>query len=145
VSTLHIQPKLLKQIAKDLATDPSFRKIYGQVVKTCMDTVKDANGPVTTLHQFCRDTKSRLLFFRDCNRERLCIPRSCHKLLPRMAHDSIAHVGMERIFQVLRQHVFSPKMKSTILEYTKTCPVCSQAKPSRIRPWDLYSQSSIQR
>jgi hypothetical protein len=132
---LHIQPGFLKQVAEALPEDISFRKIYSQMCRTYNDTIRDKDGPVTTLHNFRRDTKSKLLFFRDDDRERLCIPRRCLKILLKMAHDSIAHIGVERVFQVLRQHVFFPRMKKEILKYASNCPVCSQAKPSRIRPW----------
>jgi hypothetical protein len=134
VSTLYIQPSFLKQVAEALPEDISFRKIYSEMYRTYNNTVHDKNGPVTTLYNFRRDTKSKLLFFRDNNRERLYIPYRCLKILLKMAYDSITYIGVERIFQVLRQHVFFPRMKKEILKYTSNCPVCSKAKPSRIRP-----------
>jgi hypothetical protein len=103
--------------------------------RTYNNTVRDKDGPVTTLYNFRRDAKSKLLFFRDDEKERLCIPRRSLKALLKMAHDSITHIGVERVFQVLRQHVFFPRMKKEILKYASHYLVCSQAKPSRIRPW----------
>ena len=95
VSTLHIDPELLKSIAKYLPRDPSFNKVYGELTKIYERTKNDPDGPSTTLHCFRRDQKSKLLFFRDSGREKLGIPRKCFQPLFQMAHDNIAHIGTD--------------------------------------------------
>lgn len=101
VSTLHVHPKLLKSVARHLPSDPSFSKIYGELTKIYKRTKNDPDGPYTTLYCFRRDVKSKLLFFRDRDRERVCIPRKCFFQLFKMAHDDIAHIGTDRVYRVL--------------------------------------------
>jgi hypothetical protein len=112
-------------VAEALPKDISFRKIYSQICRTYNDIVRNKNSLVTTLYNFRRDTKSKLLFFRDDDKERLYIPRRSLKALLKIAYNSIAYIGVERVFQVLRQHVFFPRIKREILKYASHYPVYS--------------------
>ena len=136
MSSLHVHPDVLKSIARNLPHDPTFSKIYTKLVTLHKDTKHDEAGPVTEFQFFRRDPRSKLLFYIGDNKDRLCVPSEDFKKVLRMAHDDRAHVGANRVYYFLREHVFFPNMKRRITEYTTLqCPVCIRAKPKRSRPW----------
>jgi hypothetical protein len=136
---LHVHPGILKAIARQLPSDKSLGKIYSLLVRLYNDTKSEAGGPRTTFQSFRRDPKSKLLFFLDGDRERLCIPLKSQRKVFEAAHDNRAHVGGNRVYYYLREHIFFPKMRKRILEYVTNCPTCQGAKPKRIHPWgDLH-------
>ena len=135
--SLHIKPRLLKEIAKETPSDPAFRKVYGALVKMHDKTSADADGPVTTLHCFRRDPDTKLLYFTDKGQHRLCIPKQCFPQLLTMFHNNRAHIGPDRVYSLLHPHVYFPKMRHEILKWTSHCPTCKKAKPKHNLPWGL--------
>jgi hypothetical protein len=98
-------------------------------------TKDDADGPATTLHCFRRDPRSKLLFFVEGDSERVCIPKGCFQKVFSMVHDNRAHIGADRIYYLLRPHIYIPRLYQQILQYSSHCPICRQAKPKRAHPW----------
>jgi hypothetical protein len=51
------------------------------------------------------------------------------------AHDNYTHAGIGKIFQMLRQNVYFPRIVTEIEEYMSYCPGCDRSKPLR---YELY-------
>ena len=135
ISVMQADPELIQSIVRELPRDKGFSKIYQQLRQDFNNTKGDVEGPITTLHNFRLDPKSKLLYFQDDGNERLCIPHKCYLKIFRMAHDRRAHAGCYRLHEFLHEFLFFPNMKRELATYTACCPVCDAGKPKRTLPW----------
>ena len=55
---------------------------------------------------------------------RLCIPKSCEKVIFETAHDHNNHAGYHRTYQRLIDTIFMPKLARKTRLYVKHCPEC---------------------
>jgi hypothetical protein len=79
-------------------------------------------------------TRRYLLYLKDGDRLRLCIPRTLLTPFLEMAHDRHNHAGFDRAYQKLRLSYFIKGASSVIRDYIRHCPACLVNKPNNYTP-----------
>jgi hypothetical protein len=87
-----------------------------------------ATDPVTV------GSRRYLLYLRENDKLRLCIPRKLFTPFLQMAHDRNNHSGVERTYQKLRSNYFMKGATGIIKDYIQHCPACLINKPVNYTP-----------
>ena len=64
---------------------------------------------------------------------RLCVPKTERRRLLYQYHDGCAHPGVIHLYDKLREHVWWPRMLSSVCEYVRQCPECQKVKGERAK------------
>jgi hypothetical protein len=80
------------------------------------------------------NSRRYLLYLKEGDRLRLCVPRSLFAPFLEMAHDRHNHAGVERTYQRLRQSYFMKGSSAVIRDYIQHCPSCMVNKPNNHTP-----------
>jgi hypothetical protein len=141
-----LHPQLLININRDFTEklrdgykkDPAFRSHYSVEVPS-------PNAVITPSHYFV-DEKG-LLYFRDSNwRSRICVPSSVSAEILKLIHDNPyegAHASGQRLFNLMKDRFFWPRMLQDCVTYARSCDVCQKtkndhsARQGALRPADV--------
>jgi hypothetical protein len=80
------------------------------------------------------NSRRYLLYLKEGDKLRLCIPRTLFAPFLEMAHDRHNHAGFERTYQRLRHSYFMKGSSSIIRDYIQHCPSCLINKPNNYTP-----------
>ena len=101
----------------------------------CDSFVTTPPNLLSTMHWYCIDPRSKLLYFIREGEMRLCIPREpgLIKLIMHEIHGApfSAHSGFVKAYDDIRKALYRPKMRKDIERYIKTCHLCQVNKPYR--------------
>jgi hypothetical protein len=86
-----------------------------------------AEEPVTL------NSRRYLLYLKESDRLRLCIPRSLHAPFLQMPHDRNNYAGVERTYQKLRHSYFIKGCSAIVKDYIRHCPSCLINKPNNFK------------
>jgi hypothetical protein len=75
-----------------------------------------------------------VLYLKEKDRLRLCVPRSRIQPFMQMAHDKNGHPGFERTYQRIRQSYFIKGASAVIRDYIQHCPSRLIHKPTNYTP-----------
>jgi transposase InsO family protein len=64
---------------------------------------------------------------------RLCVPKTERRRLLYQLHDGCAHPGVIHLYDKLREHVWWPRMLTSVCEYVRQCPECQKVKGERAK------------
>ena len=59
---------------------------------------------------------------------RLCVPKTERRRLLFQYHDGCAHPGVIHLYDKLREHVWWPRMLSSVCDYVRQCSECQKVK-----------------
>ena len=139
-------PQLLVRLNEEYAgrfiegyrKDPAFRSHYAWEPSS-------PGEPTTPSHYFVG--QSGLLYFRDADwRTRVCVPSAMVAEVLKLIHDNPfegAHSGGDRLYQVMSNRFYWPRMLQDCLVFARTCDVCQKVKVDRLakqgslRPADI--------
>jgi len=91
------------------------------------------------------EVKNGLIYLREHGSSNLCIPhvlihgKSAREIVISEAHSILAHLGMSKTLDYLRDHVWWPDMVNDVKAYCETCTVCKRSKPSNQKPFGLLN------
>jgi hypothetical protein len=152
---LHLQTTMLR-VSDDLidrfqhayAEDPFYKSKFAEMKRIY---AKDMTLPVEYNNLILEDaeinsftppatdpvtvgSRRYLLYLRENDKLRLCIPRKLFTPFLQMAHDRNNHSGVERTYQKLRSNYFMKGATGIIKDYIQHCPACLINKPVNYTP-----------
>lgn len=134
-----LEEESVKRFQEGYESDPSFSDRW---TKAKPEEYK----PWDPENRFFKDDRG-LLFFRDADRVgRLCVPRQEQAKLLKEAHESptvSAHAGPEKLWEILSQRFYWPRMKKDVLTFCKTCDTCQKTKPSNFKRYGRLTPHDI--
>jgi hypothetical protein len=147
-SMLRISDDLIEKFQRGYSEDPYYKTKFAEMKRQYS---KNGSLPIEYNNLVLEDaeinaftppakepltlnSRRYLLYLRDGERLRLCIPRSLHAPFLQMAHDRNNHSGVERTYQKLRQSYFIKGCSSVVKDYIRHCPSCLINKPTNFTP-----------
>jgi hypothetical protein len=145
---LRISDNLIDKFQKGYNEDPYYRTKFGEMKRqfaksgtlpieynnlVLEDAEINAFTPATEQAPTV-ETRRYLLYLKDGDKLRLCVPRTLFAPFLEMAHDKHNHAGFDRAYQRLRQSYFIKGASSVIRDYIRHCPSCLINKPSNYTP-----------
>ena len=126
-SVMSMPDSLRTDIQQAYSTDKKYKSIQSHLRSNSSSPAKLERYPFVE--------RDGLLYHRSRRngKERLCVPRSCHSQLFRLAHDEKFHASPELIRKDLAEFVIDHATRR-IRDYTACCPTCLQAKTHRTKP-----------
>lgn len=79
----------------------------------------------------------------------LCIPnltlqgRNIREIIISEAHSLLAHLGVRKTLNYLRDHVWWKEMASDVATYCETCMTCKRSKPNNHKPYGLLNPLQV--
>ena len=64
----------------------------------------------------------------------LVVPTEWRTKFMRLAHDECGHLGGVKTVEVLKQRVWWPAMRSSVMNYCRQCPTCARFKAQTVKP-----------
>lgn len=136
ISLVEIDKSFREELKAKLLIDRTFARIRTQIVKIRdEDLSKGKDVPRHYYNQFILNDD--LLYKLENGTRRLCIPYKMRERFLRNAHDQQGHSGIQRTYQLLRDTVFLPSMRSIVEDYVTKCLIYGPCKPSHYK---LYSE-----
>ncbi|KID93902.1 Ribonuclease H-like protein, partial [Metarhizium majus ARSEF 297] len=108
-----------------IQSDPTFKRMYQKL--------QGQDG--ASVLAFSIHPRSRVLFYHDGDRNRICLPASMTEEVFKMVHDDRAHPGSAKSFAFLSSLVFFHNMRRQLHDYIVKCPECQKSKPRRQQPF----------
>lgn len=142
----HVPPTIHIQMDKDWISkfvdgykkDASFRDRWDNKEGTAESWYPGA--------RFFKDSDG-LLYFKDADfQARLCVPNALQPHFLRISHESpviSAHAGPEKLWEILSQKYYWPRMKKDVLLFCATCDVCQKTKPANFRRYGKLNPHPI--
>jgi hypothetical protein len=147
-SMLRISDDLIDRLQKGYNEDPFYKTKFAEMKR---QYAKGGSLPVeynnmlledAELHSFTSQpeepvlpgSRRYILYLKEGEKLRLCIPRSMTAMFLQMAHDRHNHGGFERTYQRLRQAYFIKGASGIIRDYIAHCPSCLINKPTNYTP-----------
>jgi predicted nucleic acid-binding Zn ribbon protein len=147
-SMLRVSDDFVDKLQKGYNEDPFYRSKFAEMKRLyaksgslpieynnlCLEDAElhsftpQAEGPVLP------GSRRYLLYLKEGDKLRLCIPRSMTALFLQMAHDKHNHGGFERTYHKLRQQYFIKGASTVIRDYIQHCPSCLLNKPNKFTP-----------
>jgi hypothetical protein len=153
--TLHLQTSMLRisddfidRLQKGYNEDPFYKAKFTEMKRMYAKSGKlpvDYNNLVledAELHAFTPQaeepvlpgSRRYMLYLKESDELRLCIPRTMVQPFLQLAHDRNNHAGFERTYQRLRRSYFIKGASATIRDYIQHCPSCLVNKPINYTP-----------
>jgi hypothetical protein len=147
-SMLRISDDFIDRLQKGYNEDPFYKAKFSEMKRKYAKTGSlpvDYNNLLledAELHAFTPQaegpilpgSRRYLLYLKESDRLRLCIPRSMVQPFLQLAHDRNNHAGFERTYQRLRQSYFLKGASGIIRDYIQHCPSCLVNKPINYTP-----------
>jgi hypothetical protein len=89
------------------------------------------------------EVEDGVLYLKELDRRVLCIPRITYKgrnlreIVISEAHSILAHLGMKKTLDYLRDHVWWKDMVEDTRSYCETCATCKRSKSGNQKPYGL--------
>jgi hypothetical protein len=145
---LRVSDELIDKFQRGYAEDPFYKTKFAEMKR---QFAKQGSLPVEYNNLVLEDaevnaftppakepltinTRRYLLYLKDGDRLRLCIPRSLYAPFLEMAHDRHNHAGFDRAYQRLRHSYFMKGSAGVIRDYIRHCPSCLLNKPNNYTP-----------
>jgi hypothetical protein len=147
-SMLRISDDFIDRLQKGYNDDPFYKTKFAEMKRRY---AKEGSLPIefnnllledAELHSFTPQaegpvlpgSRRYILYLKEGDKLRLCIPRSMTAMFLQMAHDRHNHGGFERTYQRLRQTYFMKGASGLIRDYIAHCPSCLINKPTNYTP-----------
>jgi hypothetical protein len=95
------------------------------------------------------EIEEQLIYLKEEHRRVLCIlkvviqGRSARELVISEAHSMLAHLGLSKTLDYLREHVWWKDMVPDVKSFCETCHTCRTSKPSNQKPYGLLNPLSV--
>jgi hypothetical protein len=147
-SMLRISDDLIDRFQRGYSEDPFYKSKFAEMKRQYSRTgslpieynnlvLEDAEVNAFTppaAEPVTINSRRYLLYLREGEKLRLCVPRSLYTPFLQMAHDRNNHAGIERAYHKLRQSYFIKGCSSVIKDYIRHCPSCLVNKPTNYTP-----------
>jgi hypothetical protein len=147
-SMLRISDDLIDQFQRGYNEDPFYKTRFAEMKR---QFAKQGSLPVEYNNMVLEDAEINaftppaeqpvtlnarryLLYLKDGDRLRLCVPRTLYAPFLEMAHDRHNHAGVDRVYQKLRPSYFIKGASRVIRDYVQHCPACLINKPNNYTP-----------
>lgn len=86
-----------------------------------------------------------LVFLKDWSRDLLCVPdiqvtgRNMREIVISHAHSLLAHLGSQKMSDLLRDHVWWKTLVADVQKFCDTCMTCKRSKPNNQKPYGLLN------
>lgn len=144
--TLHRPPSIHVKMDKQLVDQ--FLKAYSDDTSFRNRWEDPASHPDSWFpgKRFMRDHQD-LLYFLDADfQPRLCVPQAVRPTILKEAHDSpfgSAHASPEKLWQLLSQKFYWPRMRVDINRFCESCDTCQKTKPSNFNRFGFLIPNPI--
>jgi hypothetical protein len=155
--TLHLQASMLRisddfidRLQKGYNEDPFYKSKFSELKRQFAKSgllpveynnlvLEDAElstftAPSESIQPALPGSRRYLMYLKEREHLRLCIPRSMLAPFLTMAHDRHNHAGFERTYQRLRGTYFIKGASAIVRDYINHCPSCLINKPTNYTP-----------
>jgi hypothetical protein len=167
---LRISDDLIEKFQRGYAQDPFYKTKFAEMKR---QVAKQGSLPVEYNNLVLQDaeinaftppaaepltlnSRRYLLYLKENDKLRLCIPRSLYAPFLEMAHDRHNHAGFDRAYQKIRHSYFIKGSSAIIRDYIRHCPSCLINKPNNYTssgrlisisapssPWELVTMDFV--